>query len=234
VQTTDGAPRDDSDARQAGCETRAAYAQLRRTERERAAALLGVPRARLRELGAADQEASLALAPLARRCASLLRAHGVEIVVTHPYEGGHPDHDATAFVVHAACALLDAAGTRAPVVLEMTSYHLAAGRLVSGAFLPNVGDPGVAVPLSAAEQEAKHRLYGCYASQGHVLEQFPIGEAERFRVAPRYDFTAPPHAGTLHYELYPWGMDGARWRALAATAWPAGESRRTQTRASCA
>ena len=29
---------------------------------------------------------------------------GTRVVVTHAYEGGHPDHDAVAFAVHAAVA----------------------------------------------------------------------------------------------------------------------------------
>jgi hypothetical protein len=40
---------------------------------------------------------------------------------------------------------------------------------------------------------------------------------ERFRVAPPYRFTRPPH-GALLYEQFDWGMDGARWRALAGAA----------------
>ena len=53
--------------------------------------------------------------------------------------------------------------------------------------------------------------------QRAVLAPFPIGE-EAFRTAPAYDFTRPPHPGRLHYENYPWGMDGARFRDLAAQA----------------
>jgi LmbE family N-acetylglucosaminyl deacetylase len=52
-------------------------------------------------LGIPDQAASLGLAGLARRLAVQLAASGAEVVVTHAYEGGHPDHDATAFAVHA-------------------------------------------------------------------------------------------------------------------------------------
>ena len=34
---------------------------------------------------------------------------------------------------------------------------------------------------------------------------FPIA-IERFRPAPDYDFTQPPHEGRLFYENYDWGM----------------------------
>ena len=50
-----------------------------------------------------------------------------------------------------------------------------------------------------------------------TLAQFGL-EAERFRVAPQYDFTAAPHEGRLHYEHYDWGMSGERFRELARQA----------------
>jgi hypothetical protein len=49
------------------------------------------------------------------------------------------------------------------------------------------------------------------------LALFPAGD-EVFRPAPDYDFAAPPHAGALLYERFPWGMDGPRWRRLASDA----------------
>jgi LmbE family N-acetylglucosaminyl deacetylase len=218
VHVTDGAPRSGTDAADAGCASREAYARLRRAELDRVAECLTIPAERCVGLGAADQEASLALAELARRCAVLFEAIRVEAVLTQPYEGGHPDHDATAFAVHAACDLLRREGARAPVLLEMTSYHLADGQRVDGAFLPSSGDAGVGVPLDANARHRKRVLYDCYASQRRVLDTFPIGDVERFRVAPAYAFTRAPHDGTLHYELYDWGMTGARWRELARAA----------------
>jgi hypothetical protein len=41
---------------------------------------------------------------------------------------------------------------------------------------------------------------------------------ERLRIAPDYDFRAPPHAGELHYETLGWGVSGAEWRRYAAAA----------------
>src|SRR5690606_32999366 len=106
VHVTDGAPRAMDDARAAGFASRRAYAAGRRRELVAAAGLAGTAADRLYGLGAAEQEAATALAALTRRLADLLRAGGVEIVVTQPYEGGHPDHDATAFIVHGARRLL--------------------------------------------------------------------------------------------------------------------------------
>ncbi len=54
----------------------------------------------------------------------------------------------------------------------------------------------------------------CFTTQQRTLAPFGF-ELERFRPAPAYDFTQPPHEGTLFYERYDWGMVGARWRTLA-------------------
>jgi hypothetical protein len=84
-------------------------------------------------------------------------------------------------------------------------------------FLPCPGDEVTTLVLGEAERALKRRLIDCFATQKLVLADFPI-ELERFRPAPAYDFTRPPHEGRLHYEAYDWGMDGVRWRILAREA----------------
>lgn len=217
IYVTDGAPRDLQDAVTAGLGTRTAYARTRRAELEEAFALAGIaPRVRL--LGYVDQEASLHLADLARTLAHVLAEAGAEVVLTHPYEGGHPDHDATAFAVHAACRLLAARGRTAPTVVEMTSYHNRNGTLAAYTFLADAGHPACNRMLTNNERAFKHDLLDCFATQQKTLRAFRSIAVERFRKAPAYDFTAPPHPGTLYYEMHDWGMTGPRWRALARTA----------------
>src|SRR6266545_3371700 len=82
-------------------------------------AVIGIGPERLIEIGLVDQEASLHLNELTRRLAALFREFGVRDVLTHPYEGGHPDHDAAAFAVHGACRLIDCPPRR----IEFASYH---------------------------------------------------------------------------------------------------------------
>jgi LmbE family N-acetylglucosaminyl deacetylase len=154
---------------------------------------------------------------LAETLATELVKHGTEIVMTLPYEGGHPDHDATAFAVHAACALLRQRRRRAPAILEMTSYHAGPGGRVMSEFLPRPGVEVTTLALGEVERALKRRLIDCFSTQKPVLAYFPV-EVERFRPAPVYNFTHPPHEGPLHYEAYDWGMDGLRWRILAREA----------------
>jgi LmbE family N-acetylglucosaminyl deacetylase len=217
VQVTDGAPRDLRDAHAAGCATRDDYARVRRRELQAALALASIAPEQRRELGYVDQEASLHLVELSRRLAALLRELQPQVVLTLPYEGGHPDHDATAFAVHAACWMLEQEGLRPPALIEMTSYHNSASGIEVYAFLPCAGRRARTCVLTADERAFKRRLFTCFPTQQQTLSLFPIA-LERFRLAPRYGFTEPPHQGRLFYEQFPWGMTGERYRGLAGQA----------------
>ena len=108
VHVTDGAPRNMQDGEAYGFATPDAYAVARRRELEAAVGLAGIGPEALVSLGVPDQEAAFHLADLARRLAALFEERGIAVVLTHAYEGGHPDHDAIAFAVHAARDLLHA------------------------------------------------------------------------------------------------------------------------------
>lgn len=215
VHVTDGAPRNLSDARATGFATAADYAAARRRELDAALVAGGVGAERA-ALGAADQGASFRMAELSLALASLIERHGARAVLTHPYEGGHPDHDATAFCAHAAASLLARGGDATPEVVEMAFYHAAPEGWTVGGFLPGGAAPTV-VGLTGEERARKRAMLDAFATQAATLARFPVVD-ERFRPAPAYDFPAPPHAGELLYERFPWGMDGARWRRLAAEA----------------
>jgi LmbE family N-acetylglucosaminyl deacetylase len=218
VHVTDGAPRIDEVVRRAGFATPAAYAEARRAEAKAALALAKIGPERLHAFEIADGDATNDLVDLAWRLAALIDAGDVDTVVTHPYEGGHIDHDATAFAVHAACALLRRDGARAPTIMEMTSYHNGGGRLAAGVFLVAADCAETTLALSPAERAIKQRMFSCHATQRQTLTLFPI-DVERFRRAPAYDFTRPPQEGPLLYELLQHAtMSAAQWRAKVGAA----------------
>ncbi|HZR46918.1 MAG TPA: PIG-L family deacetylase [Candidatus Manganitrophaceae bacterium] len=217
IHLTDGAPRDPRDAEAAGFRTREDYGWARRSELNDALRLAGIGPERCLQIGLIDQEASLHLRELAVRLAGLLSALQAGVVFTHPYEGGHPDHDAAALGVHAACRLLERRGVSPPALFEFTSYHVREGRLAVFDFLPAAGDQVTTIVLPEEVRLLKRKMLGCFATQQKVLASFPV-EIERFRPAPRYDFSRPPHPGRLHYESFEWGMNGERWRGLAREA----------------
>lgn len=224
IHLTDGAPRDVSFARQAGFATREQYAAQRRRELCEVASLVGLGPEHLECLGYVDQEASLHMAEAAHRLAARIDALGSTLVLTHPYEGGHPDHDAASWIVRAACTLLTRAGraaARLPRVVEMTSYHWVDQELRASRFLACDGAGLEATaPIDGARHALKRRMFECYASQQGVLAQFPL-DVERFRTAPHYDYTKPPHEGPLYYETLGWPGEPwtwQRWRAEAKRA----------------
>ena len=207
VHVTDGAPRTLADVAAAGFNTPADYAAARRRELRAALDAAGVA-PELVELGVVDQEASFHMPTLALALSRLFDARGIEAAITHAYEGGHPDHDATAFAVHAV------AGRRP--VLEFAGYHAdPAGALLTGCFLP--GPDPTAIALTEAERVRKRAMFDCFRTQARMLAAFGTNQ-EAFRPAPAYDFTAPPLPGRLNYEHWGWSMTGARWRALARAA----------------
>jgi N-acetylglucosamine malate deacetylase 2 len=217
LHITDGAPRAMDDALAAGYATRAAYGRARRSEAEAALSLAGIAPDRIYGLYIEDQDTSWRLAELARRMERFLTENGIGTVFTHPYEGGHPDHDATAFAVHAACGLLARHGSFEPAIIEMAGYHAGPVGLITHEFLPDNGRPVLTTRLDDTQRALKRRMLACHRSQSRTLAQFPV-DVERFRLAPSYDFTAPPHPGRLWYEQFDWGVTGAEWRRLASTA----------------
>src|SRR5262249_47626014 len=149
------------------------------------------------------------------RLAEVLATFDFDALLTHGYEGGHPDHDAASLIAVMARSRL--AVEKRPHRLEMTSYHARDGRCVTGEFLG--ADPAWEIrwELSAEDYNRKREMLGEYGSQRLVLENFPV-ECERIRLAPEYDFSHPPHAGKLWYELMGWPLEGVRWRELALSA----------------
>lgn len=209
---TDGAPRD---PRLRADRELQSYVAQRKSEAHSALTLAGVAPGHVRWLGGVDQEASDALVQLTGSLREWLSIIEPSAIVTHPYEGGHPDHDAAAFCARAARELLSRERGRAPLLLEMTSYHGHEGRLRTGQFLPPQ-QPFLALHLTPEQRDHKARMLSAYASQREVLSAFEL-HRELLRIAPRYDFRRPPHPGPLYFESQGWA-EGAAWRAKAGQA----------------
>ncbi len=166
-------------------------------------------------LGTPDQQSAYRLLELVERAAELLGQLRPDAVLTHAYEGGHPDHDSAALVASLALEVVRQRGFRPPAMFEYAGYHARDGRLVAGEFLGGAAGVFTHV-LDGPLRLRKEQMLACYESQRAVLSMFDPG-VERFRRAPQYDFSLPPHPGRLHYERQGW-MDGGRWRALAGAA----------------
>lgn len=155
VHVTDGAPRDEHDSRGHGFATWADYAAARNAELAKALELAGIPDMERISLDIPDQQASLQLPELTRRILALIESHQPEVIFTHPYEGGHPDHDACAFAVrHAVSACLGCTGD-GPQIVECGFYHAGGSGIETGSFLPAPGaSPEVVYDLTPRNRRA--------------------------------------------------------------------------------
>jgi LmbE family N-acetylglucosaminyl deacetylase len=214
LTVTDGAPTDLADARANGCTTAVEYARLRDAELRHAMALAGV--AHILRVGIPDQTAARQLGALTRQIAALFRERDVRVVLTHAYEGGHPDHDATAFAVHAAATLLKPDRHEVAIV-EMPLYYPTGTGWVVQRFSPVADCPEHVLTLNPRERELKSTMITAHASQQRTLAMFNV-DAERFRAAPAHDFTAPPRRDAVWYHGDAWGLTGVEWLALARDA----------------
>ena len=218
IHVTDGAPRNEQDSRAYGFSTLADYRQARAQELMKMFARAGLDRVSRSSLGIRDQEATLNLVEITRLLVQHIAHHEPEVIFTHPYEGGHPDHDACAFAAHHAVGLHRARGGMRPLILEAPFYNAGPKTSRSGAFLDvAMSMPEVLYKLSPTERERKRALIACFATQRETLKGFHDA-TERYRIAPMYDFTRPPHKGKILYDGYPWGMTSDRFCELAEKA----------------
>jgi LmbE family N-acetylglucosaminyl deacetylase len=205
LHVTDGAPRDPRWWPQA-FRARHAYAGARALEAARALALVHAERI---ALGVVDQEAVRAIPYITRHVADQIMRRAPDVVVTHAYEGGHPDHDAIACAVARACRQV----RRAPRVYEMALYHGAPGVLVAGEFIED--DASICHVLDPDQRRRRRAMLRCFASQRATLAPFVELAQERFRAARPYDFSRPPHPGPVFYEQLGLAMTWKEWRSLA-------------------
>lgn len=210
---SDGAPDDEGFFRPLGFEHREEYAAARRAEALQGLALARVVESRAHALGVTDQQVTPALERVVNWLIVLIARLAPEGVITHAYEGGHPDHDATACAVHVALERLGGGRGRPCTLWEFASYHLQGTELVRGRFIPDASAAEERVPLDEAARALKLGLLDCHATQREFLSTFPI-DAEHFRLAPRYDFSRPP-AAPFFYDRVDWGVSGASFLCAA-------------------
>ena len=216
VHLTDGAPKA---ARfrppQLSCQE---YARLRQREAANAMRLLAKRLEDIVPLNLPDQDAVRYLRHAVTALKGIIEEWQPQAVITHSYEGGHPDHDAAAFVAASATRRAQLDGER-PLLAEMALYHGFQGRLSVGSFVPGPKPDGeVTEHLTPRQRARKQAMLRSYASQARVLESLCPRDWERYRSAPCYDFSRAPHPGRLLYERWGFPLTGSEWRRYARRA----------------
>lgn len=199
LHCTDSTPLHPRYAQKAGFASVADYEVARRAEMLDALAVAGLDIGCWTQLAISDQAAPGNVAVI-RETAIQMQA---DRIYTHAYEGGHPDHDALAFALRGL-----------PNVWEFPLYHASeTGEFVPSRFVG--GEASVAVALTLGQQQEKRRMLNCFRSQQQVIQRFPIDQ-ELFRPMREYDFSKPPHAGPLYYEIRQHGWTWSEWRKACA------------------
>ena len=232
VHVTDGVPHNDKESRAHGFATFLKYREAKWAELKHALSVGGVSGMSRECFEAPYQEASYRLSQLTRWLVRLMQVREFEVVFTHPYEGGHPDHDACAFAVRHAVAFLEGRKSHAPLIVEGAFYHANPyhPEMSAGSFLPPPHIvPETAYPLSAEEQRQKQAVLACFATQQESLRRFPLA-FERFRIAPEYEFRMPPHPGPVFYDRHSWGISSQSFCELA---WEADSALQEELETAC-
>lgn len=206
IHLTDSAPRDMADAGRLGIGSREEYAALRARELDRALVELDAAPERF-GYGVPDKEAVEHLPELIERLGT--DCAGVAAIITHPYEGGHPDHDAAALAVRVAAERIGQ-----PALAEFACYRLVGGERVWAEFAPDPSAPEHRRTLSPFERGRIDRALAAHASQATVFGPWRP-ELERWRDAPAYDFTRPPPGDAVLYDGFGWQLTSERWRERA-------------------
>lgn len=118
----------------------------------------------------------------------------IDQIWTPAYEGGNPDHDALNALVSRWAPQLS--------VLEFAEYNFAGGRSRSQEFPVANGSEQV-ITLTEEERAFKKRALKIYQSErGNLF--YVKTERECFRPLAQYDYSRPPHDGTLWYARFQW------------------------------
>jgi LmbE family N-acetylglucosaminyl deacetylase len=189
IHATDGASQDAAELRAKGVASRAAYAAIRRAELDAALVAACVRPVRRLCYGIADRQVADRFDEVVERLAADLMS--VDVVLTHPYEGGHVDHDALARAVHTAVATLRDLTGRAPDLLEFAGYYHQHGEVRTGMFRPDPDCPEQQLLLTPSALRRREAAFACFSSQRENLMYFST-LTECFRRAPSYDFSRPP------------------------------------------
>jgi N-acetylglucosamine malate deacetylase 2 len=193
-------------------------ARASRRESRTALALANVPPEHIVEFGLSTEQAPFELADLTRRIASFLMQTTPDIVLTNPYEGGDPDHDATAFATHAGLRLMGQKGFELPAIFEIAMYPTPEGNKRVLDFLPSEAAEVTTLLLDKKARDLKRQMFDCFTTRPNLQRENSFGR-ERFRRPPRYNFAAAPNGGRLNYERVAPGVDCDEWQELVRKAW---------------
>lgn len=132
----------------------------------------------------------------------------VDAIWTHPYEGGHLDHDTAAWLGQTVASNI--------LRFEFASYHATANGQTFGDFWSDPSSSSVIVDLAGERLVRKQAALAAYCSQAHILRKFPYPNREVYRQAPVYDFSKPAPPPRSRWDVKGYQPSTAIWRETIA------------------
>jgi len=203
IHATDGVPGDSQFFVHKGFGSAEAYRRRRVEELDHALARLPSGRHKRIMLGLGDQELLQHIPGLVRLLTDHIRSSGANAIVTHAFEGGHPDHDVVAF-----CAATAARQLGDLPVFEMPLYRAERGRTALQSFPDTSLTTVETLTLTPEEVGIKKQMLRCFSSQQRLTQRFAPA-IERFRAMPDHDFSLPPNGGDVLYDRFSWQVTSA-------------------------
>lgn len=164
----------------------------RRQEARQVCAKLGAEVARFSSVDA--RELKNDLRAVRRLIVEQIRARRADMLWVPAYEGGHPDHDVANFIASTLHKDLP--------VWEYSEYNFYGRRVRANKFFSLTGKE-MELKLSGEEGRFKKMLLEMYVSERGNLSYVGT-EREIFRPLAGYDYSRPPHPGTLFYRRFAW------------------------------
>ena len=172
IHVTDGASEDPVELRGLGFPTRESYIAARKQELDFALTAACVSPTRRLCYGIPDRQTTDRLDEIVGRL--VVDFMSVDAVITHPYEGGHLDHDACARACHLARSRLLELTGRAPTCLEFSSYYHVDGYVRTGSFWPAPESAELEITLAASAARRRDLAFRCFTSQSGNMRYFSV------------------------------------------------------------
>jgi LmbE family N-acetylglucosaminyl deacetylase len=169
-----------------------AAVNLRRAEGEKAATFLNIVPVGWSRRPA--RHVRLGMAAVHAEIADAIARNNIDQLWAPAYEGGNADHDAVNAIASVFATQMS--------VLEFAEYNFSGGKAHSQEFpAPNGSEQ--TITLSLAEQQKKRAALHIYASESGNLNYVKT-KRECWRPLATYDYSRPPHKGTLWYARFQW------------------------------
>ena len=129
-----------------------------------------------------------------KKIQKIITEHNIDSIFTPAYEGGHQDHDVSNFIASKFNFFKNIK------VYEFAEYNNYKNKIVSNEFIKLYGNEEI-IKLSEDEISFKQKALDLYSSENKNLNYINTKQ-ESYRPINQYDYSKPPHLGTLFYRRF--------------------------------